>query len=229
MSPTTTLMRESKDSFQISACCRESRMRLRPCSTLSARTIQCTTKFVLCCRRLHRKKRLMKPVAPVSNTSRNSGGDTGPAGGCRLTTMCTNRRSVSTSPWQCGARFQRVAPPSCRQRLSWPLFLPSWAIGGCSTRPPSGQGALHVHSLHRETTPGPFRFRHRHTSIPYRRSAFGVLPPLWSSAAMKPSPLRILSSCWSSMVMYPPLWSCPARRPEPRRSLHSSQISESGV
>ena len=48
------------------------------------------------------------------------------------------------------------------------------------------------------------------SSTPYRRSAFGVLPPLWSSAAMKPSPLRILSNCWSFMVMYPPLWSIPA-------------------
>jgi hypothetical protein len=30
---------------------------------------------------------------------------------------------------------------------------------------------------------------------PYWASAFGVLPPLWSRAAMKPSPFRILPYC----------------------------------
>jgi hypothetical protein len=35
--------------------------------------------------------------------------------------------------------------------------------------------------------------------IPYCARAFGVLPPLWSSAAMKPVPNLTLWSCCSSM------------------------------
>ena len=31
--------------------------------------------------------------------------------------------------------------------------------------------------------------------MPYRLSALGVLPPLWSSAATKPAPLPIFSNC----------------------------------
>ena len=38
------------------------------------------------------------------------------------------------------------------------------------------------------------------SSMPYSFSAFGVLPPLWSSAAMKPSSFATLSSICSSTV-----------------------------
>ena len=31
--------------------------------------------------------------------------------------------------------------------------------------------------------------------MPYKLSALGVLPPLWSSAATKPAPLPIFSNC----------------------------------
>ena len=48
------------------------------------------------------------------------------------------------------------------------------------------------------------------SSMPYRRNAFGVLPPLWSSAAMKPSRSRIFSSWWSFMVVCPCLRSDPS-------------------
>jgi hypothetical protein len=33
------------------------------------------------------------------------------------------------------------------------------------------------------------------SGTPYWASAFGVLPPLWSSAARKPRPVRIFSNC----------------------------------
>jgi hypothetical protein len=38
---------------------------------------------------------------------------------------------------------------------------------------------------------------HAPSSIPYKASAFGVLPPLWSSAAMKPGCDLIFCSCRS--------------------------------
>ncbi len=38
--------------------------------------------------------------------------------------------------------------------------------------------------------------------MPYNRNAFGVLPPLWSRAAMKPLPVLILVSM-SSFTMRP--------------------------
>ena len=41
----------------------------------------------------------------------------------------------------------------------------------------------------------------RSSAIPYRRRAFGVLPPLWSSAAMKPGCVRILAFCCSNVFM----------------------------
>src|SRR5690554_5294713 len=44
--------------------------------------------------------------------------------------------------------------------------------------------------------------------MPYNFSAFGVLPPLWSSAAMKPSPRRIFSNCSRFMI---PSWSVALR------------------
>src|SRR5262249_17229380 len=40
---------------------------------------------------------------------------------------------------------------------------------------------------------------YRLSSMPYSASAFGVLPPLWSSAAKNPRPERIFSSCMASM------------------------------
>ena len=46
----------------------------------------------------------MKPVTPVSKTSRKSAGDTGSAGDSWLTDVWTNRRRVSTSLWQCGGK-----------------------------------------------------------------------------------------------------------------------------
>src|ERR1700745_2037454 len=40
------------------------------------------------------------------------------------------------------------------------------------------------------------------SSMPYRRSAFGVEPPLWSSAAMNPLPDVIRSACfWFGMEL----------------------------
>ena len=33
------------------------------------------------------------------------------------------------------------------------------------------------------------------SAMPYSRSAFGVLPPLWSRAAMKPLPVCIFWNC----------------------------------
>src|SRR4029079_14346666 len=39
------------------------------------------------------------------------------------------------------------------------------------------------------------------SSMPYSFSAFGVLPPLWSSAAMKPGWLRILAACCSEILI----------------------------
>ena len=46
----------------------------------------------------------MNPVAPVSKTSRKSGGDTGSAGDSWLTDVWTNRHRVSTSLRQCGGK-----------------------------------------------------------------------------------------------------------------------------
>src|ERR1700757_916100 len=44
--------------------------------------------------------------------------------------------------------------------------------------------------------------------MPYRRSAFGVEPPLWSSAATNPLPDVILSACFSfGMEFSTPSWS----------------------
>src|SRR4051794_26273124 len=40
------------------------------------------------------------------------------------------------------------------------------------------------------------------SSTPYSLSAFGVLPPLWSSAAMNPGWLRILAACCSKLLIY---------------------------
>src|SRR5690606_28187593 len=51
-------------------------------------------------------------------------------------------------------------------------------------------------------------FEYASSPTPYNFSAFGVLPPLWSRAAMKPSPERIFSNCsW----FWPPCWSVALR------------------
>ena len=44
--------------------------------------------------------------------------------------------------------------------------------------------------------------------MPYRRSALGVEPPLWSSAATNPFPDAIRSTCFSfGMELSTPSWS----------------------
>ena len=46
----------------------------------------------------------------------------------------------------------------------------------------------------------PFSSFHAVSSTPYSFNAFGVLPPLWSRAAMKPLSFLILASCLSNVL-----------------------------
>src|SRR5215472_16200524 len=72
---------------------------------------------------------------------------------------------------------------------------------------------------------------YRPSPMPYSASAFGVLPPLWSSAARNPRPERTFSSCVASM---PAILAAPHRsvrsavhqqRPPPPRALAGKGLS----